>query len=516
MSTPATGASSAQTTSNASIARNAGVSQSTGAGQKSGHNSPALMFANLLNLMASSDAAPASDAAQGAVLDGLDLGGALEATPLTGDIPAAENTSPADGTAANPLTAVMAWTTPANPWSNPAVTQRSDALNHPQPTAGPTPADATSVPATASQDADASAGSGTSAPPAATSPPAAPIATTNTAASTPLPTGMIALNQPVQADAKTMAAAEAARNTQSTETTRTSAEAATTPSHSERAATSAGMQNAAEVPAANGKRQPLQGWRSTATMGQQPPQTPANAARPSTLTLAQQAQAQSRNEPGNTAGRNTGTLTDRTEADGLPTPAAIGSLMAGSANTAGDSAGHSAGSGSPGHQIPAGAAPRGETSLDADAAQPTEGLEPDIAEEAAAYKPQHLRQVNVRVGESGENAIDIRLSLEGEALNVDFRTDSAETRSQLQQSAGSTLGDLLQRGGLQLGGVSVGAQNQGQGQGQTQNSDGGHARTEASAPSAADRADTRATTEINAEATQAVRQDGSRPLDLFV
>ncbi|HEY9095743.1 MAG TPA: flagellar hook-length control protein FliK, partial [Hydrogenophaga sp.] len=78
----------------------------------------------------------------------------------------------------------------------------------------------------------------------------------------------------------------------------------------------------------------------------------------------------------------------------------------------------------------------------------------------AFLSPQQLRHANVRVGEGTDEAIDIRLSLEGDAVNVDFRTDNAEVRAGLQHNAGGALSDLMQRGGVQLGGVSVGAQSQ--------------------------------------------------------
>jgi hypothetical protein len=74
--------------------------------------------------------------------------------------------------------------------------------------------------------------------------------------------------------------------------------------------------------------------------------------------------------------------------------------------------------------------------------------------------PQQLRNASVRIGEGTDEALDIRLSLEGDAVNVDFRTDNAEVRAGLQHNAGTSLNDLMQRGGVQLGGVSIGGQSQ--------------------------------------------------------
>ena len=83
---------------------------------------------------------------------------------------------------------------------------------------------------------------------------------------------------------------------------------------------------------------------------------------------------------------------------------------------------------------------------------------------------------------------------------------NAEARASLQQSAGESLGELLQRSGIQLGDVSVGAQGQRQ--------DGGAERREAGPGNA------RRPTEPDAEpkATPAMsrpRADGSQPLDVF-
>ncbi|MEZ5701719.1 MAG: hypothetical protein R3E42_06755 [Burkholderiaceae bacterium] len=60
-------------------------------------------------------------------------------------------------------------------------------------------------------------------------------------------------------------------------------------------------------------------------------------------------------------------------------------------------------------------------------------------------------------GEGTDEAIDIRLSLEGDAVNVDFPHRQRRRSRGLQSNAGDALSDLMQRGGVQLGGVSVGS-----------------------------------------------------------
>lgn len=134
----------------------------------------------------------------------------------------------------------------------------------------------------------------------------------------------------------------------------------------------------------------------------------------------------------------------------------------------------------------------------------------EAEERLDSFASPHLRQANLRIGEDGENAIDVRLSLTGQELDLSFRTDSAEARAELRQSAEGTLADLLQRGGIQLGDVSVSDQRGQQGQ-------DGPATPPArpGAPSA--RADTAAAPAGSAvPATPRPRSDGSRPLDLFV
>lgn len=143
----------------------------------------------------------------------------------------------------------------------------------------------------------------------------------------------------------------------------------------------------------------------------------------------------------------------------------------------------------------------------------------DAAAQAAAdaddsasggWGAQHLRHASVRVGEPGEQAIDIQLTMAGQEVRVEFRTDDAQTRAGLAQDGGASLGDLLQRSGIDLGGVSVGAQGQSAAQDQparapqTHHQPAAQRGREADAPASA------------AAQPARPRADGSRPLDLFV
>lgn len=128
------------------------------------------------------------------------------------------------------------------------------------------------------------------------------------------------------------------------------------------------------------------------------------------------------------------------------------------------------------------------------------------------WSTQHLRHASLRVGEGSQDAIDIQLSMDGKELNVDFRTDSAEARATLSQQADQSLGSLLERSGIQLGGVSVGAQHQ---HGQpprpapqaNPTPSGQSGSVQDSGPQASGAAP---------RGQLAARQDSSRPLDLFV
>lgn len=120
---------------------------------------------------------------------------------------------------------------------------------------------------------------------------------------------------------------------------------------------------------------------------------------------------------------------------------------------------------------------------------------------------QHMRHASLRVGGEGADAIDIQLAVKGQEVQVAFQTDNAEARATLRESAGESLADLLQRSGIQLGGVSVGSQGQAQGDGSYQ------PRPAGLSTEALGRASQAA--EPAARPVPTPRADGSRPLDVF-
>jgi hypothetical protein len=123
---------------------------------------------------------------------------------------------------------------------------------------------------------------------------------------------------------------------------------------------------------------------------------------------------------------------------------------------------------------------------------------------------QNLRHASLRVGQGGQDAIDIQLSVKGQEVQVDFRTDNADAQASLKNSADESLADMLQRSGIHLAGVSVGAQGQGTDR---------RASSDETTAQRAGRASQRvADTPVAPQPTRTapLRADGSRPIDLFV
>lgn len=201
--------------------------------------------------------------------------------------------------------------------------------------------------------------------------------------------------------------------------------------------------------------------------------------------------------------------TPRAEADPLLVGArgAAGEpATAGAAGTAGDGTGQMAGG-----QTGDGGSPQQDAPRHAQDA----GQAPDSADRddngAADWTSPHVRHANVRVGDPGDNPIDIQLSVDGQAVQVSFQTDDAQARDSLARDASAALGELLQRSGMELDNVSVGGQSL---PSQQQSGDQAQGQRAPRTPAAARAPD---------EATPAPAGDrpprpagGDRPLDLFV
>lgn len=351
--------------------------------------------------------------------------------------------------------------------------------------------------------------------------PATPNAADPTAAAsgdgtgTPLPAGMTVLDQPVEADAQTLAALRGAGPNEGEGETKTvqASRADSTPAHPSEAlkGASAGKHTAPGTVPQNAPAN----WRSTAGMGQ--PSTAQQVHAQFAAQVNAQAHAQAPVETRVATVRSTIALDERFNASTTTTTTAAATASAvNPASHASAGASADGGAGQPG--------PGGDTSSPAPVDKPTSETDTasaldlrtgdDPAVDGGTWNTHGLRHASLRVGEKGEEAIDIRLSLAGDALNVDFRTDQADIRASLQQHAGDSLSDLLQRSGIQLGDVSVGAQHPGQDQGQNPSGQ----------PPAPDVRGTPASrTDATGSATQDMpraparpRSDGSRPVDLFV
>lgn len=312
---------------------------------------------------------------------------------------------------------------------------------------------------------------------------------------TPLPADMTVLDQPTEPDAQTLAALS---------------RATAAPGN----AGAEALRNAQGQPATDATRNTSgkgtahqAAWHSTTAIG--------NAAAQSVSTTRQAFNISVTGHSDSLAAqvRSTVTLDDRFNAAATTAPLAAGTAGAGMVSAA--MPGADAGSGQPGQSGEQASPELAEFHLEeADASAPFETLAEEDAAGLGAWNPQNLRQASLRVGEGSEEAIDIRLSLAGEELNVDFRSDNAETRASLQQSAGAQLSDLLARSGIQLGGVSVGAQQQGQGQPGQPGEPGSQAGTRG--PRAPAASDTAAAASVQASVQPRPRSDGSQPLDMFV
>lgn len=180
-----------------------------------------------------------------------------------------------------------------------------------------------------------------------------------------------------------------------------------------------------------------------------------------------------------------------------------GALTIGAAGGAGSTGTDAGLGGDSGQGGPAG----GQEARRDDAGQPLSSTADET--EVTHWGAGHVRHASLRVGGDGQDAIDIRLQVQGQEVQIGFATDDAHTRELLREQAPQVLGELLQRSGVELGGVSVGAQGQ---HGQQAGSDTAAARAQG-VERLAGSGRTEAT--ITPAAAQRPRTDGNRPLDVF-
>lgn len=472
-STVPTGSSTTGTTATAQAAQ----AGSRGAGRAAPGND---LFAQLMLLLGSGSDAPAAL-----------LPEAGPATQLTATPPAAADTLPDTPATDNPLAALLAWTGVVQP-QTPAAAGRSTAA-------------AESDAMTASVDGNTVVPGQTKAE--------APLE-----GAVALPAGLQRLAQPEALDANTLAALGRAQTTETpldaSVRPLTGAENADSPKRSVEARTEttanpfaasrpAGPRNAPHgVPGVSLSGAPgLRMQVLRASEGLAPPAIMARSTVQLDERFAQQARLQALNpteppaEVSAAAGEEPGSVgSDRARLPGHAVASTAaetgGPVEAGATDSEGRDPSH----------------PDGEAAAsDSAAARQAED------DTAVAWNAQQLRQASLRLGEAGEQALDIQLNLQGQELQVNFRTDDEQTRAQLAQDA-ATLGEWLQRSGIELGSVSVGAQ--GDASGQQAHGQGTNRGQQAS------RSEATRSTDGGAEPApppvQRPRTDGNRPLDLFV
>lgn len=121
-----------------------------------------------------------------------------------------------------------------------------------------------------------------------------------------------------------------------------------------------------------------------------------------------------------------------------------------------------------------------------------------------------LRHASLRVGEDAATAIDIQLRVQGQQVDVNFATENPEARDALREQASAALSELMQQGGLGLGGVSVGTQ------GHSRHPSGDPSTTTGQGPSSVLVGLARRNGQsADAAAPTRPRTDGNRPLDVF-
>ncbi len=127
-----------------------------------------------------------------------------------------------------------------------------------------------------------------------------------------------------------------------------------------------------------------------------------------------------------------------------------------------------------------------------------------VAEQVAFWITHDIQKAQLSVDGLGDKPVDVSISLQGNEAHVTFQTDDPQVRAALE-SAAVHLKDLLQREGLQLGGVSVGTTGAGDSGAQERRPSQNPAQTAAAALQP-----------LTTEAGRARVSDPKRALDMFV
>ena len=98
------------------------------------------------------------------------------------------------------------------------------------------------------------------------------------------------------------------------------------------------------------------------------------------------------------------------------------------------------------------------------AAAPVMAPEMQVAEQVTYWVSQNVQNAELKLDGLGQSPVEVSISVQGNEAHITFRTDEAQTRSVLE-AASAHLKDMLQREGMVLTGVSVGASGSGESSG---------------------------------------------------
>jgi flagellar hook-length control protein FliK len=87
-----------------------------------------------------------------------------------------------------------------------------------------------------------------------------------------------------------------------------------------------------------------------------------------------------------------------------------------------------------------------------------------VAETVSYWASQGVQNASLQLDGFGDQPVEVRISVNGDTAQVDFRTNQPELRQAIEGAA-SQLKDMLSSQGMQLAGMSIGTSGRGDAQG---------------------------------------------------
>jgi flagellar hook-length control protein FliK len=87
-----------------------------------------------------------------------------------------------------------------------------------------------------------------------------------------------------------------------------------------------------------------------------------------------------------------------------------------------------------------------------------------VAETVSYWASQGVQNASLQLDGFGDQPVEVRISVNGDLAQVDFRTNQPELRQAIEGAA-SQLKDMLSSQGMQLAGLSIGTSGRGDAQG---------------------------------------------------